>query len=724
MKNITCIITCFFMLLISKKAFTQTASNTEGDPYIWLEEIKNDRVDTWVEKQNKKTKERLTTDTRFLTIAQQFENMLSEGNSVPSLVDLTQNHGYIYQVHQNKDNPRGVFRRIKIDDFSNASKWENLIDIDKLAAKDERNWFLNSYQLTFSPSGTKMLIPLSDGGTDATIIKEYDLINKKFIKNGFNSFTVRRNTSQYLDENTLIIATALNGDEKTQSNYPNTIRRWQRGENLDDAKIIFTVSKNNIMAIPTVMATPSYRKILLVDVVNFGDIRFTALNENDEKVPLELPGDDISSISVGLSAISNHLLVKLNSEYKVDDKIFPPESLVAFDIPKMIANSGKATYDLVRLVYSFKDNQGINVFGGITVSEDAIYLSLLEDVKSKLLKLSLSESDNDSWVSKEIEFDGTGTISLMMNPDPYSSKILCSFENITKPLSLYSIDKSKPKKIASKKSYTDLSNFSTKQYFATSADGTKVPYFVTSNNNTKTSKNTPVLMYGYGGFGIPITQTYGYPYIGNMHELWLQNGGIFVVANPRGGGEYGAKWHLAAKDVNRFKVYEDLEAIALDLIKREITTPKKIGFIGGSNGGLTAGVLATKYPDLFGASISQVPLLDMKRFHKLLAGASWIHEYGNPEDPIQAQSLLSYSPYHNIRLGQEYPEIFFLTSTTDDRVHPGHARKMAAKMEDLGHPMLFFEAEQGGHAMAITNKGKAHNYALQLVYLLQKLQSK
>ncbi|RPH93940.1 MAG: S9 family peptidase [Lysobacterales bacterium] len=461
------------------------------------------------------------------------------------------------------------------------------------------------------------------------------------------------------------------------------------------------------------------RQPLLVGARSFAEVHAYTWNEAEELLELKIPVALIDAFS-GLTGVGTQLTLLLQNDWNVSGETFPSGARVAVDLARVIRQGGQPD-GAVSLVYMPKENESLaGLFGSFTAAGDAIYLNVIEDVKSRIRRVA--PVADGSWEVTALPLPGDGAASLPMFADPYTDSFLLRYENFLTPPALYRVDEGQSLQLLSQeRSEIDLSGYVTEQFFAQASDGTSVPYFITRAIDRKPDASAPVLMYAYGGFGIPMIQNYELFYIGPTHRIWLEQGGVFVLANPRGGGEYGPRWHQAAKRTTRQTVYDDIYAVAEDIIKRGFSAPGRFGFIGGSNGGLTAGVVATQRPDLFGAAISLVPLLDMERYHLLLSGASWMDEYGNPEDPVEGPALLAYSPYHNLKPEVSYPEIFLLTSTRDDRVHPGHARKMAHKMQDMGHEVLFYEAREGGHAMAVDNEGRAFNAAMQAVYLMQKL---
>jgi prolyl oligopeptidase len=697
----------------------EASAQAEDDPYLWLEEIKGEKVDAWVDEQNAATVARLSADPRFESLKNQFRTIFESEDRLPDYSDQVQYRGQVYELHTDAEHPRGEIMRTSLESYiSGAAFWEPLIDIDQFATDEGGNWYSSPMQMNFSPSGKTALVSFSDGGSDAVILREFDLENKRFVEGGFEA-PLRRHFVKWLDEDTVLVATPLGESDRTLAFYPRHVRKWVRGTAIEDAPILSSVDEKSMMSIPMLFKTGTLRIPLLMKMESFVATEVFALAEDDSLVELDLPLGVLAAFG-DITGVGDHAVVLLEQDWEVSGETFKSGSRVAVNMPQLIAQGGKAD-GTVSLVYEPAANESLSVMlGGFTASKDAVYLNVLTDVKSRIKRFQ--PQPDGAWAMTDIPLPGDGAAALPMGSDPYSESFLVRFENFLTPPSLMVLKSgTKLETVQQVKANTDLSQFVTEQFFATAKDGTKIPYFVTHAKDMKLDGSAPVLMYAYGGFGIPMTQSYELPYIGPTHEIWLQRGGVFVLANPRGGGEYGPVWHEAGRGVKRQTVYDDLYAISEDIIARGLSSPGKFGFIGGSNGGLTAGVLPTQRPDLFGASVVLVPLLDMARFHKLLAGASWMVEYGNPEDPVQGPPLLAYSPYQNVKPGQPYPEMFFLTSTQDDRVHPGHARKMAKKMMDMGYPALFYEAREGGHAMAVNNEGKAFNAAMGTVYLLQKL---
>jgi prolyl oligopeptidase len=405
------------------------------------------------------------------------------------------------------------------------------------------------------------------------------------------------------------------------------------------------------------------------------------------------------------------VILKLKSDYKLNGKVFKQGVVLIGSLDKLI--NDKADF---KVLIEPSDRMSVS---SVQTTKNHILITVLDNVVSKLYKYSQEKSGE--WKRSEIIIKPNGTLSVF-NTSEKNDNFFVNFTNFLTPSSLYMVSGESCKKelLKSAPKWFDSTPYDVKQNTATSKDGTKIPYFIVKRKDTKYDSNNPTLLYGYGGFLISLKPSYS----ASIGNAWLSKGGVYVLANIRGGGEFGPKWHQAALKKNRLKAYEDFIAVAKDLIKRKITSPKKLGIQGGSNGGLLVGATFVLRPDLFNAVVCQVPLLDMKRYTKLLAGASWAAEYGDPDKPDMWNYIKKYSPYHNVKKGVKYPEVFFTTSTRDDRVHPGHARKMVARMIGQGHRVFYYENIEGGHGGAANNKQKAYMSALAYSYLYKKLMNK
>ena len=550
------------------------------------------------------------------------------------------------------------------------------------------------------PKYDRFLVSLSNGGGDAVVIKEFDVNKKAFVENGFTVEEAKGGVS-YIDENTVIISTDFGPGSMTTSGYPSQAKVWKRGTALKDATLIYTGDINDVGAWGGVMRDGAKAYTIISRAITFYTSETYVWMDN-KAVKLELPEDAESN-----GFINNQYIIALKSDWTVRGVTYKQGDLISLDFTELL----KGVYQ-IQLIYRPDEFSSIS---GVSATKNKLLLELISNVNGELYVYTFSQN---VWTKEKVKAPEYGKISVV-DADEFSDKYYFNFANFLTPTTLYYADAASGdvKPIKSLPAYFDGSKFKVEQFKATSADGTLVPYFIVSSKTAANNGHNPTLLYAYGGFessSLPF-------YSGTVGTAWLERGGVYVLANIRGGGEYGPKWHQAGLKEKRQNVYNDFHAVAEDLIKRKITAPEHLGIMGGSNGGLLMGVAFTQRPDLYKAVVCQVPLLDMERYNKLLAGASWMGEYGNPDIPEEWAFIKKYSPYHNLKENAAYPEVFFTTSTRDDRVHPGHARKMVAKMESMGYKVYYYENIEGGHAGASTNEQRAKSAALEYSYLWMKL---
>ncbi|MEM7665520.1 MAG: prolyl oligopeptidase family serine peptidase [Pseudomonadota bacterium] len=715
----TVLIAILAVLGLSAAAAMPPEAPTE-DSLIWLEETESGRSIEWVKAANENTLARLTADPRYDEVKQHALEILDRPNRLPDLLSTRQYRGYIYHILQDGDRPRGLLRRSTLSSYAaGVPEWENMVDFAEVGRADGREWFGTLAQASFAPSGNRMLIAMSDGGTDAVTLREFDLEANKLVADGFVT-AAGRQVALWINDDTIGISAILSPDDASFAGFPTKVRIWQRGQPVEASEVIYTAPADHIMVQPIVFESATWRATGFLSVGAGFKADTFVLNDEDRPILLDLPGQFDLSAFGGFTGIGTEMLAIVGDGWTIDGETVTSKTVVAFDVTRLLDQS-VAQNEAIRPVYTLAEDETFNIFSNLTATRDVVYANILKDVASSLRKIE--RGADGQWTIEAIEgVPQPGSIWFPSTSDPYSETLVFRYEDFLTPLTEYRMEQNKPVVIRREVSSTDLSRFVTEQFFATAEDGTRVPYFVTRSKDFAFDGNAPVLMYAYGGFGYTVTPTFEIAYSGPLHELWLDAGGVYVSAGPRGGGEYGDRWHTSARGQDRQIVYDDLYAIADDISDRGLGSPGRLGIIGGSNGGLTAAVLATQRPDLFSASIAVVPVIDMMRYHKLLAGAAWIEEYGNPDVAADREVLLSYSPYHNIDREADYPEMLVMTSTQDDRVHPGHARKFAAKLAEQGHPVLFYEARQGGHSMAVDNEGRSVNAAIMATYLMQKLQ--
>lgn len=704
--------------------------SSQIDHHLWLEEPYNPDIDSWVKDQNRNTIDKLTSDSRFEYVSAQLQKLHAKGHRKYSFVSpsILVRGDMIYEAFRDEAQKTEVFRRTHFKCiYSSDLNWEVLFNVSDISRTEEVEWQIQFQSLRFSPCGRRLLVPLSDNGSDAVIFKEFDLIEKEFLQQGFNS-PLQRQWAAWLTTNSVLIASSLSEDEITTANCPRKVRLWKRGESIDSSKVVYEAPAKNTVCKPLQVDTRTNHFVFIEDARDFSNRSLFIVSETGSVIPIELPEEIMTAEIFGLFSavgLDHFLIIKLNTNWTIGSTTYKAGSLIAMDVIAVKNQNGK-TGDAIALVYEPNKNEAISPYFSITASNRHLYINVLKDVASRLIKATPSVvGSNYIWNIEEVHLPAIGNCSLSTTTNHLSDKNFAIFESFLNAPRLYSIDdKDAFKPITKNSGSISQQKYVTEQYFATASDNTNIPYFVTRPRRFNFSGDAPTLLYAYAGFGTPVTPMYDIPYFGPLIEYWVKNCGVFIAVNARGGGEYGPKWHEAAKGPKRQVAYNDIYSICEDIFNRGITAPKHLGMIGGSGGGLTMGVILTQRPDLCNAIISVAPLLDMLRYHKLSTGACFIDEFGCPDISADANVLKGYSPYHNLSRLRSYPEPFFMTSTSDDRVHPAHARKMTAKMIAENHPVLFFETSEGGHLLATDAKGKAFLASLQLIYLFQKLSIK
>jgi len=672
--------------------------NAQDDPYLWLEEIDGAKSLAFVEELNKSTYDRLSKIKEYQSI---YNKSLEFYNSTDKIAYPQIFGEYVYNFWKDQDHVRGIWRRTTIQNYNSGNdvKWETLLDLDEMSKNDNEKWVYKGVSSLY-PSYNLFLVHLSKGGGDATIIREFDASKKKFVENGF-SLEEAKGGAQYLNENTLIVSRS-NENSMTSSGYSNQVKIWKRGQSLKEAQVIYEGEPTDVSSWGIQVRDGSKNYTFIRRIITFFSGE-TFVYLNDKLIKLDLPDD--SQIS---ALLKNQLILDLKSDWNVNGTNYNQGSVISMDFTKLLEGKVEEQLILQPDEYSSLD--------GISTTKNKLLLNKLTNVKNELYIYSFEEG---KWSNNKVDAPDFGTLNVV-NTDENSDQYYFNYQNFLIPNSLFLGDAQNNtiRNLKSLPQYFDGSKYKVEQFKAKSEDGTLVPYFVISSKSLKLDGKNSTLLYAYGGFESSSTPFY----LGTIGSAWLENNGVYVLANIRGGGEFGPKWHQAGLKEKRQNVYNDFHAVAQDLISKKITSNKKLGIMGGSNGGLLVGVAFTQRPDLYNAVVCQVPLLDMKRYNKLLAGASWMGEYGNPDIPEEWEYIKKYSPYHNLKEGVQYPEVFFYTSTRDDRVHPGHARKMAAKMLGMGYPVLYYENIEGGHAGSSTNEQRAKFNALQYSYLLMKLE--
>lgn len=687
-------------VLLASCAITNIEETMPELDYLWLEEIESQASLDWVRKRNSLSLARLEGDRRYETLRQAAIDNYTADDRIPYVTHVK---GQAHNFWQDGEHVKGIWRQTTLESYATDSPdWQTVLDIDALAQEENEDWVYKG-RTCLRPDYHLCLIHLSRGGSDAVEIREFDVHAGSFVANGFY-LPVAKTQVAWLDEHYLLVATDFGPHSLTTSGYPRMIKKWRRGTKLEDAELLFTASETDMAVSPVTIHREegSYSFLSRRPEFFLEENHYLAPDGQLQKVPLP---EDAEFKSVFL----DKLVASLRTDWLVDGHTFKAGSLICIDF-KASLNQGKAINP--QTILGSTDKRAIK---GVVLGQDLIYVSLMEDVDGVLLELRPSRELG--WIEKKVVLPAKGSINLVTN-DPIGDLTMLNYESFLTPSRLYLMSQGgEPEviKLLPEKFLSD--QYVSEQYFATSRDGTRVPYYVVSSKDLVRDGNAPAYLYAYGGFEVSLTPDY----LSVMGIEWLKAGGVFVQANLRGGGEYGPSWHKAALKENRQRAFDDFIAVAEDLIDRKITSPRRLAIRGGSNGGLLVTAVMVQRPELFGAVICAVPLIDMLRYHKLSAGASWMAEYGNPDIPEEAAYIAQYSPWQNVRVDATYPEVFFWTNTKDDRVHPSHARRMVAKMLSQGHKVLYYENTEGGHGGGADPLAQAHTTALELVFLMQTL---
>ena len=671
----------------------------DNDPYIWLEDVEGEQALEWVAERNKHSLGILEADERFTGLMQA---ALRDYNAEDKIAYGRLLGGSVHNFWQDEKNVRGVWRRASLRSYkSDEPRWIDLMDLDQIAHDEGENWVLKGRKC-LAPDFGRCLVELSRGGGDAVVTREYDAMMKRFA--GLFITEEAKQEVVWIDANTVLIGTDYGDGTMTESGYPNQVRVWKRGFDLATSKMVHEGDRSDVGSYPFASHRADSTYVGIRQATDFfNNILHIYDPEDEEMRRLDLPQ------AIDFKGIFGHdVIIQLRKSWRISGRDIPAGALVSVNIAD--ATSGTTAANL-KVIFSPGQRGSID---DVQIGKDRMFLSVLEDVSGKLYSVKPS---NKGWDVAEIAVPANGSLSIV-SADEWSDTAFLNYESFLQPDSLYVVERGRePELLQSLPARFAAEDLVAEQKFAVSSDGTQIPYFLIRKADTKMNGTTPTMLYGYGGFEISMTPSY----LAGFGKLWVENGGAYVVANIRGGGEFGPAWHQAALKENRQLAFDDFIAVAENLISTGLTSARHLGIRGGSNGGLLVGAAVTQRPDLFNAVICAVPLLDMMRYHTLLAGASWVGEYGDPDIPAEREFIRAYSPYQNLDADAEYPEMFIYTSAKDDRVHPGHGRKMTARLMELGKPVLFYENTEGGHSAAANLKQRAYTDALQAVYALKKL---
>jgi prolyl oligopeptidase len=667
------------------------------DPFLWLEDVTGERPLAWAREHNAKSTGELV-DGEFQALEARLRAILDSDEKIPFVRKIG---GQLYNLWQDAKNPRGLWRRTTPEEYAKAEPaWETVLDLDALGQAEGVSWVWHGADV-LEPDDRLCLLSLSPGGSDADVVREFDLAAKDFVAGGF-LVPEAKSTVGWRDQDSLWIGTDFGPGSMTESGYPCQARLWKRGTPLESAELVYEGATTDVSAGVFHDSTPGFER----DVAQRGMTFWTnemAVLRGGKWIPI-VKQDDANA-----GFWREWLFLELRSDWQAGGQSFAAGSLLVTKLEDNLA--GKAAYEVL-----FAPSERVSL-AGFSPTRHHVLLSTLDNIKSRIHVLT---PGLDGWTRAELPgLPEIGEVSASPIDADESDEYFLTVTGFLTPPSLHlgEIEKSAPRPLKATPAYFDVANLVVSQHEATSQDGTRIPYFEVRRGDRPLDGTTPTLLYAYGGFEVSMTPGYN----ALVGAAWLEQGGTYVLANIRGGGEFGPRWHEAALKEHRRRCYEDLAAVARDLVARKVTSHAHLGVMGGSNGGLMVGNMITLYPELFGAAVCQVPLLDMRRYHELLAGASWMGEYGDPDDPAQWSYIRGFSPYHNVKAGVAYPRTLFTTSTKDDRVHPGHARKMVARMEEQGHDVLYYENIEGGHGGAADNAQRAFMSSLAYRFLWREL---
>lgn len=671
------------------------------DPYLWLEDVTGERALEWAREHNEVAGARFAASERFAALEQRILDVLDDDTRIAY---PGRRGPWLYNFWRDAEHPRGLWRRTTFDSYATDDPdWDVIIDVDALAAAEDENWVWAGAGV-LRPSQSLALIKLSRGGADATVVREFDMERRVFVDPADGGFALPEAKSRvgWIDADTVYVGTDFGPGSLTDSGYPRVAKKWRRGTDLSEAETVYEGEPSDVSVTVGYDRHPGYERHYVGRATDFYNEEIYLLGPDDELTRIDTPTD------ADVSWYKDYLTVRPKQDWTVGGTTYPAGSLLVTDFPAFLA--GERDFEVL---FTPDAHTSLYTWGW---TENHLLLTTLRDVQTELAVLTPTA---EGWHRRPLTDVPPMSTTSIMNTDPLEGgdEFMLNTSGFTDPGTLLATSVGgETVRLKQQPSFYDAEGIVTEQFFATSDDGTQVPYFVLRHRDT-IGAPAPTIMYGYGGF--EVSQTPGYTALAGL--AWLEKGGVYVITNIRGGGEYGPQWHTSVLKENRHKAFEDFAAIARDLVARGVTTAPQLGALGGSNGGLLMGVMLTRYPELFGAIVCKVPLLDMKRYHLLLAGASWVAEYGDPDDPREWAYLSEYSPYQNTDPDRAYPPLLLTTSTRDDRVHPGHARKMAALLESQGRTVWYYENIEGGHGGAADNKQAAFQSALSYEFFTQIL---
>jgi prolyl oligopeptidase len=672
-----------------------TITAPDDDPYLWLEEIEGQAATAFADRQSKAVLEKFGT-AGFAADRDTLAAIYDRPDNIPF---VTRRGGFLYNLWKDANSPCGIWRRTTLDEFRKLDpNWETLLDVDKLAADENEDWILSWVQMRHG----RAMLSLSRGGSDAVTLREFDIDAKSFVTDGF-VLPEAKGSAQWLDADTLLLSSAFGEGMATTSGYARTIRLWRRGTDVGQAPVLFETKPDSMGVFTDVDRTAATPRIWFVEQLGFFDVNLWLGDERGAKTRLDLPTD------IWMEAHRDWLVVKRRTAWTAGGQAYPPDTVLGISLSAFLAGARHFT-----ILFEPAPRRALQ---GFFWSAGSLVLSILDELKPVFEVLTPSATGwartglpglpkigvVDVWRLDTEESESNGDLLANLQ-DPLTPSSLMLIESFAAPALL----KRAPRTFSA-------AGLVVTQHEAISIDGERIPY-VQTGPDAETG-NAPVHMRAYGGFGLSERPNYN----SAIGKLWLERGGTSVQANIRGGGEFGTRWHDAGRYAGKRLSHDDFAAVAADLVRRGVTHANRIAAEGGSNGGILISNMLTRYPERFGALFCTIPLIDMRRYTKLLAGSSWIAEYGDPDKPEEWAWLQTYSAYHAAVPGKRYPPILLATTRRDDRVHPGHARKMAAKLQAMGYEAYFYEPAAGGHGYGKDNKERAGFTALGFTFLKDKI---
>jgi prolyl oligopeptidase len=651
------------------------------DPYQWLEEVESDAALAWVRARNEITQAALC-DAAFEADKAALYEISTRPDNIPF---VTRRGGQLYNFWQDAAHVRGLWRRTTMDEYRKAEpSWETVLDIDALAHEENQDWVWKGCSAR-GPEQRFGLLSLSRGGADAVVVREFDLVEKRFVTDGF-ALPEAKGGATWLDQDTLLVSTTLGENTATASGYPRTVRLWRRGTDVMQAPFIFEGEVSDIYISASVDREPGFERTFYRRQITFEEGISYLAREEGPPLAIDLPLDAHFDVE------RDWMVVKLKTDWSPAGRTYPADSLLTISFSRFLG--GDRNFEILF------EPAPRRVLAGFWWSRSRLVLTVLDNLASQIWLAT----PGATWALERLE-GLPEAVSVHASPLDAgqlnrTDEILLSISSYIEPTKLALVDENKRIHLLKETPPAfDASGLEVTRHEAVSVDGERIPYFQIGPKNQDGPR--PTVLYGYGGFSVSLTPGY----LGGIGKVWLERGNVWVVANIRGGGEFGADWHKAGMRAGKRLSHDDFAAIAGDLVERGVTTSDQLAAYGGSNGGLLVGNMLTRYPDRFGAIWCTVPLLDMRRYTRLLAGPSWVAEYGDPDNPEDWAFMEAFSAYQNLGAGRGYPPVLLVTSRRDDRVHPGHARKMTAKLEGLKQTVFFYEPDDGGHGAA--NKEQA-----------------